>query len=157
MTHIASSNSLTNLNLGNVPEGIEDREVYEAFLNVHTAIEALLTAFDDIDTGYAATVNWLEAYVLARKSIITIFANYTILTTNGTILIDSTSGDVVASLPSAVGVLGTRFVIKHSVAGNLASVLPFGVETIDGETGTFDLYPDESIVVQSDGANWSII
>jgi len=157
MTHMASSNSSTNLNLGNVPAGIEDPAIYEAILNIHTAIEALLTSFDDIDTGVFATVNIIEAYMNARTHVITVSADYTVLTTNGTIIIDASLNTVTVSLPTAVPLLGTRFVIKCASNSYLADVAPFGVETIDGDTGNFELYEDESIVLQSDGANWIII
>lgn len=155
MSH--SSNSATDIHLGNVPDGIEDPAIYEAFLNVHTAIEALLTAFGDVDTGTNAVVDWLQAYVLARTNVVTITTDTTLTSLNGTVLIDSTSNDVTATLPTAVGIAGTRFVVKHTTAVNLGKVATFGAEEIDSETGDFELYPDEAATFQSNGVGWEII
>ena len=155
MSHTA--NSATDIHLGNVPVGIEDPVVYEAILNVHSAIEALLTSFDDTETGYAATVNWLEAYVVARTKVVLVTADYTVTVLDGTMLVDTTSGEVTVTLPTAIGISGTRYVIKHTVAVGIAVVAAFGSEEIDSETNDFELYPDESIVLQSDGTGWNVI
>ena len=155
MSH--TSNSHTDIHLPSVPQGIEDPAIYEAFLEVHSALEALLTAFGDVDTGTNAIVDWLEAYVTARKNVVTVTADYTVTSLNGTVRIDSTSNDVTVQLPTAIDISGTRFVVKHTVAANLGKVATFGAESIDNSANDFELYPDESIVLQSDGVGWNII
>ena len=155
MSH--TSNSETDIHLSSVPVDIEDPVIYEAFLEVHSALDALLTAFDDINTGTNAVVNWLQAYVTARKNVVTITTDTTLTSLNGTVLIDSTSNDVTAFLPTAIGISGARFVVKHTVAANVGKVATFGAEVIDNSTNDFELYPDEAVTLQSDGAGWRIV
>jgi len=159
MSHLHSYNSNTDLNLGSVPDILDTESpiLYRALLDIHTALEILATSFDDVDTGFTVDVTALEAYVAARTNVITVTADYSVTVLNGTILIDSTTGAVTVTLPTAVGISGTRYVVKHIVAGNLGGVSAFGAEEIDGETVDFELFPDESITLQSDGANWRII
>jgi hypothetical protein len=60
-----------------------------------------------------------------------------------------------ATLPTAVGVIGRRYIIKNSSAGNI-TLATTGAETIDGVL-TWTLPKMSAITVFSDGTGWGII
>jgi hypothetical protein len=59
------------------------------------------------------------------------------------------------TLPTAVGISGKSFLINNSSTG-LTTILTTNSQTINGETSQI-LYPDDTIWVISNGANWRII
>ncbi len=85
-------------------------------------------------------------------------ANYTASGNDYTILCNNTSGAITISLPTAVGVTGRIYVIKKiSGAGNNVTIDGFASETIDGVTTNTLTTQYNSIMIQSDGANWYIL
>ena len=85
-------------------------------------------------------------------------ANYTLLTSDKTILADATSGVLTMTLPTAVGFTGKIFTVKRINSGvNTVGIATTSSQTIDGST-TYTLSLQYSaLTVQSDGANWFII
>ena len=148
-----SSDSFIDLNLGSVPD-IEDAEVYQALLDIHYALEILSTSVSDISSGSLTSV---IAYIAARTNVITTTADYTVLPTDGTIKIDASLAQVTATLPTAVGILGTRYEIKCIDATFGAFVATFGTEPIDDSLIDFRLYQWENLTVQSDGVGWIVL
>jgi hypothetical protein len=133
MSH--SVNSDLDLRLAHLPI-VEDAEIYTALVDIHNALDTLLTAI-----GYR---------------IHTVTSAYTIVDTDGTVLVDASSGAVTATLPSAVGIQGKKFIVKCVDATNIATLDGDGSETIDGAANiTLALW--EVVTVQSDGANWLIV
>ena len=84
-------------------------------------------------------------------------ANYTATVNDGVILVDTSSGAVTITLPTAVGNTGKRFTIKVIDATNTTTVDGDGTETIDGATTQSLSTLWKVIRIISDGANWLII
>ncbi len=91
-------------------------------------------------------------------------STYTATANDVTLIINSTaSGSITVELPSAVGIAGRIYIVKCISTNGAAYdyVAPYGTETIDA--GTYDAvnrYPlsiNNSVVLQSDGADWIII
>jgi hypothetical protein len=146
-------NSNTNLSLGNVPN-VSDPEMYEALLDIHNALEILLTASD---ADYAEFLAFLVKY----RNNTPVSADYTVLVTDGTIEIDATAGDIIATLhPVAEGV-GFRYNIKRidTVTANTVTLLHDGVEYIDGHTAGINISTLSSYTVKTnyDKNGWNII
>ena len=148
-----SSDSFIDLNLGSVPD-IEDAEVYQALLDIHYALEILSTSVSDTSSG---DVSALLAYIAARTNITPIIADYLIASTDGTIKIDASAVQVTATLPTAVGITGTRYELKCIDATFGAFVATFGIEPIDDSSLDFRLYQWENLTVQSDGVGWIVL
>jgi len=106
-------------------------------------------AYVDILTGPGSTLP------LSTKT-----ANYTLTDADYTILANAPAATpLTMTLPTAVGRTGKIFVIKkiNSLGVDTITVDASGVETIDGAL-TYVLIPQwESIMVQSNGANWFVI
>lgn len=81
--------------------------------------------------------------------------NYTLTATDSTVLFDTTAGSLTATLPTAVGCTGRMYRIKKLAgAGNTLNLATTSGQTIDGAApGTVT----DKILVQSDGANWTIV
>jgi len=150
---IATIDSPIDLNLGNVPD-VEDPEAYQALLDIHNALDILLTSVFDIDQG---TLTAVLAYIAARTNVITATTDYTVLSTNGTIKIDASAAQVTVTLPTAVDIKGTRYEIKCIDATFGAFVATDGTEPIDDSLIDFRLYQWENLTVQSDGVGWIVL
>ena len=73
---------------------------------------------------------------------------------DGVVLVDTTSGQVDLTLPSAAGLEGRMFSFILVQGGFPLAVQPSGVETIDG-AGTYTLSePNQAATLISDGTNW---
>jgi hypothetical protein len=92
-------------------------------------------------------------------TIASITANYTASsTTDELVLANATSGAIVVSLPTAVGVAGRRKEVKKTDAStNAVTIDPAGSETIDGDATIFSDEQDDVVALRSDGANWRIV
>jgi hypothetical protein len=87
-------------------------------------------------------------------------ANYTIVDADFTILADAPAATpITITLPTAVGRTGKVFVIKkiNLLGADTVTVDAAGAETIDGLASFVLIAQYESIMVQSDGANWVVI
>ena len=83
-------------------------------------------------------------------------ANYTLTNGDGTVLADSTGGNITITLPTTGIPTGRIYVVKKKVAANVVSLAP-SAGTIDGvsSVGLTSIY--EKAIVQWDGNNWYII
>lgn len=115
---------------------------------------------DDILTGDGGLFNTSEniTTTVSKKT-----ANYTLLLTDGTVIVDTTTGDVTISLPSALSAFtnnkGKIFSIKRNpidVSSNVLTVDAFGAEKIDNEL-TQTIPFASCMTIQSDGLAWYII
>lgn len=152
---INTYNSKTNLNLGQVPQ-IEDRETYQALLDIHNALEILLTSSD------AGDAEFLEFLSKFRK-VSSIFNSYEVQKLDGTILADDTSGDITITLPVALDVLGFRYDIKKISSGTGNTVTLRGAivegteELIDNHIGGIKISSLSSYTVKAKSNGWVII
>ena len=155
MSHapIATSDSIINLNIGHVPN-IEDPIIYEALLDIHNALEILASASFDLDSGVLAPI---IAYIAARTNVTIVTADYTVLSTNGTIKIDAGSNPITVTLPTAAPITGTRYELKCIDSTFRVLIATDGIETIDEDAADFDLYQWENLTVQSDGTGWIVL
>jgi hypothetical protein len=85
-------------------------------------------------------------------------ANYTITKFDYIILVNATSGNIVISLPSAIGIDGRPYIIKKvDGTANTVTITTQGAETIDGAS-TYVLDTQyEAVSIASDNANYYII
>lgn len=87
-------------------------------------------------------------------------STYAILSTDSTVVTDASAGAFTSTLPSAVGALGKTYTIDHVGSGNSTNCMTLATtsaQTIGGFSSITMVTLNESIVVQSDGANWLII
>jgi hypothetical protein len=92
----------------------------------------------------------------AYLAIATKTASYTLTPTDCVIVGDTTSGNIVLTLPTAVGYAGLFFHLKSSSALNALTFATTAGQTVDGATTGPILYPN-SIKVVSDGSNWQVL
>jgi hypothetical protein len=70
---------------------------------------------------------------------------------------DATSGTVTATLPTSVGIAGTKYtIVKIDSSSNFVALTTTSSQTINGNTTVYLGAQYESISVISDGANWLI-
>lgn len=101
----------------------------------------------------STVVGTATAQVVSNKDI---RATYVTSATNLTLsaTITKLTSAVIATIPTAVGVVGKEFIIDNAATAD-CTVTPTGAETIEGEI-TQPLPPNSTMVVYSDGANWRI-
>lgn len=156
MAGLSSYNSVTDIQLGNVPQ-VDDPTMYSALLEIYTAIEALTTAFSDTEEGLAARVAALENYVNARLNVVTITSDHTISITDGTIVVDASSNMVTVYLPQVSGYAGSEFNIKVKSAKYGVFISPYLAETIDWSADDVQVYKHESVTLKATSDGWIII
>lgn len=84
-------------------------------------------------------------------------ANYTLVATDYTVVFDTTSGALTATLPAASGVTGQVYNIKHTVGISAVTIAANGSDTIDG-LATYSLTnPYDSVTIQCTGSGWVIL
>ena len=112
---------------------------------------------------------WVQQTLFADGSeVVTIITSNTLSTASVTAtatldlevsvqFVDASSGALVATLPTAVGILGASTNMKRvDTSSNLITIITTGAETIDTFTELF-LATDQNITVVSDGTNWRIV
>lgn len=141
--------SNTELSLGNVPN-VDDPILYEELLNIHNAIEYLL---DNLDTKIDDYVNKQRAV----KAIDSTDSPYSVLATDGLILVDASAGDVTVILytPNSETVGYLQRIKRTDTSTNTVLLTTAGSEQIDNEDEWEIGYLD-TIPVRSDGTNWWI-
>lgn len=144
--------SNTNLSLGQIPQ-VEDPELYRELLDLHNAIENLLTSSDAADAIFAA---FIAKY---RNTTVVDFAMspYTVLVTDGLILTDTTLGDVTVVMHPVADGVGYQYEIKQELgSGETLIIGDNAAEPVDDDAGglTIDLY--EAVPVKNDGVKWWI-
>jgi len=146
-------NSNTNLALGAVPN-VKDPELYVALLDIHNALEILLTASD---ADYAEFLAFLTKY----RQNTPVAADYSILPTDGTIEVDASAGDITITLHPVASGIGFRYQVKRidTVTANTVTLLGDGTEYIDGHTAGIKVSTLSSYTVKAnyDEDGWNII
>lgn len=90
-------------------------------------------------------------------SVVTKTDNYTIATTDDIILADTTGGNLVMTLPSAVNSTKTYTIKRIGSSNNSVTVNPAPLQTVD-DNPTFAIKERNfSLTVVSDGKNWKIV
>ena len=143
--------SNTDLSLGQVPQ-VEDPVLYEALLDIHNAIETLLTGSDDADAVFTA-------FIAKFRNVTEITGDYTIAITDGTIRVDASAGDVIITLPPILAILGYRFDIKRvdTVTTNKVTLKGNGLELVDGHADDVNISTLSSYTVKANNVGWDII
>lgn len=150
---INTYNSQTNLNLGQVPTDLESETLYRDLLDIHNALEILLTSSDDGDALFQAFIDKQRAVTDPITDV-----SYNITTLNGTVLLDASLNSVTANLPTAVGFKGYLYTVKciDDTFGAFVDTLEAS-ETLEEETAPFELFKGEYIDITSDGVNWRVM
>ena len=143
--------SSTDLNIGSVPQ-VDDPELYRSLLDIHNALEILLTASDDADAMF------LEFITKFRKNI-EVSSDYTVLIIDGTVLVDASGGGITITLPPISDIEGYRFNIKRIDTSPLNSVVlnGDGTELIDSHASGIKVSTLSSYTVKADNEGWNII
>ena len=146
-------NSNTNLALGSIPQ-VDDPDTYEALLDIHNAIESLLKS-SDID------LTTIFAYITKQRKFSSpvITSNYTVLTTDGTVRVDASGGDVIVTLHPVASGPGYKYNIKRvdETSGNSVTLLGDGAEPVDGHAAGVDISILSSYTVKAHDTGWDII
>lgn len=108
-----------------------------------------------VDTGLGNKVDTLGAVTSTFKT-----ANYTLTDSDSVVIFDTSSGNLTATLPTAVGRAGRRFIIKKlgPVTSNSLLLATTSSQTIDGATASLSSVTGAgSLELISDGSNWHTI
>ena len=97
---------------------------------------------------------WEQFGCPLSTALVTKTASYTATDADGIIVVDATVGNVVITLPSAIGSLGKGYTVKRT-DGSANTVTVQGAETIDDAASQL-LNQYDSLVVVSDNAEWWI-
>ena len=145
--------SQTNLNLGHVPR-VDDPVLYEELLDIHNALEILLTASDDGDAIFLA---FIAKYRNFSNPVV--IADYTVLVTDGTIRVDASAGDVIITMHPIASGVGFRYDIKRvdTVTTNSVTLIGDGTELIDERSGGINISTKSSYTVKANNVGWDII
>ena len=147
----ATYNSNTNLSLGTIPQ-IEDPELYSALLDIHNAIEALLTSSDGSDAVFTE-------YLAKRRGFKTVTADYTVLSTDPALIrVDATAGDVTVTMPIVSSAPGYSYNIKR-IDSTTNTVIMDGdaAELIDSHAGGVELDPQDDYDIKAHSTGWDIL
>jgi hypothetical protein len=124
---------------------------------------AHLTRKDYVDTGDASAVSSAQSsaaglYLPILGAVSAKTASYTLTDSDATVVFNTASGAMTATLPTAVGRGGRRFVIKK-LGGTTANPLTIASNggTIDGATSEIISVAGGFREVISDGTNWHVI
>lgn len=124
------------------------------------SIKTFTPKTDNVDDVMADDINSLQNEIVAlesrEKAIKTVSANYIILNTDKKILVDTTSGDIDITLPTAVGTNGLDFLVKKVAGSNLVNVNTTSGQTIDGVSMKIIKNINSALGVSSDGTNYII-
>lgn len=83
-------------------------------------------------------------------------ANYTLTANDEAVKFNTSSGNLTAFLPTAVGIKGKWYSVIKVSASNTLTIEPDGSETINGSLNYAITANNSVITFQSDGANWFI-
>lgn len=106
----------------------------------------------------AITNSGNDATLAALNKITSVSANTVLDSTYGTVKVDASGGTRTITLPTAVGISGKIYtIIKSDSADNSVIVATTSSQTINGLTTYVMRVQNESVTIQSDGANWVIL
>ena len=144
-------NSVTDLSLGQVPQ-VDDDELYTALLDMHNAIESLLSSSD----GGGQSFN---TYLAKKRNNTTVTANYIVDIDDGTVRVNATAGDIIITMLPVVNIEGYHFDIKRidSVPANTVTIVGALTELIDGRALGIKVSTKSSYTVKANTSGWDII
>lgn len=145
-------NSKTTLSLSNTPQADWDQDQYRDLLDLHDAIEKLLTASDEADSIF-------EAYINKQRNNTVVNTDYTVQVTDGTIEVDASSNDVTITLHPVANLEGYRYDIKRidQVPANTVIIQGTGAELIDDRANGIKVSTKSSYTVKATQTGWNII
>jgi hypothetical protein len=73
------------------------------------------------------------------------------------VFVDTSSGDITITMPTAINSGGKKVVFKRKLGSNNLTILPIAGQSIDGSNFINTPYAYQSITLISDGLNWYII
>lgn len=130
-----------------IPEDVPDGDIL---------LGIVLVDANEVTSILNADITDDRVYSNVRYPYTTVSAPSTILTdANGVVTVDASGGTRTITLPTSVGSQGKIFAIKKiDSTTNTIAVTGNGTETIDGDTSKTLSNEWDSIIIQSDGANW---
>jgi hypothetical protein len=131
-----------------------------AFITLTDLLESIATA--ETDTSYILKPDGVGGVVFGVAPswfgiVTTTSASYNVLSTDTTILCDTSSNAITVNLPAAASSSGRVIIVNLIDATNTATVDGNGSETINGATTQVLTNQYDSITMQCDGAAWYII
>ena len=144
--------SNADLSLGQVPVEIEDPILYNELLDIHNAIESLVTHSDVEDSE-------LRDFVLKQRNITDVSGDYTILITDGTIRVDASGGDVIITAHPVASGIGFRYNVKRVdlVTTSKVTLVGDGTEEIDDRPDGINISTKSSYTIKAHTTGYDII
>lgn len=108
-------------------------------------------------------VSGLPAWVTASSGNLAITSQtstYAIQLTDAAIFLNATGGGFTSTLPTAVGNAGKVYYVEKvigDVSANIATIAPFGAQTIGGYAFYTLATPGEAVMLISDNVNWLVL
>ena len=85
-------------------------------------------------------------------------ANYTLTTTDFTVLGNAAAGAFTLTLPTAVNASGQIYTLKKTdSSANVVTIATTSAQTIDGQSSYSLAYQYQGVIVQSNNSNWVIV
>lgn len=105
-------------------------------------------------SGYWIAIGGTYNVAGPRRSMTDVTGNYTVLADDDILLINATGGNIVVTMPTAVGIRGKVYTTKRiDDSANTVTIDGDGAETVDGNTD-YNLFPLEFVEIGSDNSNW---
>ncbi|MGG9961347.1 beta strand repeat-containing protein [Ferruginibacter sp. SUN106] len=138
--------------------GANSNSNYLGFGFYSKPISMAVTNGGNVGVGTTTPASTLEVNGSLALAITTKTATYTATASDHTIICNNTGAAITINLPAAAGCSGRVYVVKK-ISGMLLNVTidPNASETVDGVTTRVLTTQYESVMIQSDGANWFIL
>lgn len=141
LTDVAEARS--NLALGTM--ALETAVNYYTSATINSLLNAKLNKTGDTMTGAIG------------YPIVTVTADTTLTSAHHTVLCDTSAGNIQINLPGAGTCQGRVYVVKIINNTNEVTVVPSGVQKIDDADNYVLNVPYETVILQSNGANWWVL
>ena len=150
---INTYDSPTDLNLGQVPTEL-DEALYRDLLDIHNALEILLTASDDGDKLFQEFIDKFRNFSLPPVT-----SDYTVLLTDGAVRVDASAGDITVTLPLGDSGVGYRYWIKRIdlVTASKVTLVGSDSELIDDRVDGIRISTKSSYTVKAHNTGYDII
>lgn len=133
-----------------------DAEVVVDRLVDMTDVNVSAPANNEVLKYSSSTSKWINGTnSTVPCSSVTKTTSYTLTTSDCTVIFNTTSGALIATLPTAVG-SSVIYNVKRSGASNL-TINTTSSQTIDGDTTAVLIVSNTSLQLHSDGSNWRVI
>lgn len=109
------------------------------------------------DTGVISRDNgtsW-DDIIFEHTTLVTKTSDYTITDADGIVIVDATTGNVMITLPTAVGLEGRQYTVKR-IDASINTVTVQGAETIDDAANQL-LNQYNALTIVSDDTEWWIV